>query len=278
MINNKIYIGQHKKPQFDNKYLGSGYALRNAIQKYGKHNFKCELIECCNTLEELNTKEIYYIKKFKSQNKDIGYNITNGGNQISVTPIIADKISKSMKKLFMDKTKGKILRDNLSKVNKGKKLSKEHLDILKEVNHTRQRTEEERNKKSEKLKGHKPFWGVNLDDNIRYRIGSASRGKHWYNNGEVEKYSFECPDGFVIGRLPVKIETKQKLSEIGKKRVFSDETKQKLSKSKSGKNNPQYGKTGTIKGKIRVTNSKLNIIKYIYPNELELYLAKGFKK
>jgi hypothetical protein len=30
--------------------------------------------------------------------------------------------------------------------------------------------------------------------------GSA-KGKHWYNNGISETYAFECPDGFVKGRL-----------------------------------------------------------------------------
>lgn len=28
-----------------------------------------------------------------------------------------------------------------------------------------------------------------------------SRGKHWYNNGKINKFCYECPDGFVPGRL-----------------------------------------------------------------------------
>lgn len=31
--------------------------------------------------------------------------------------------------------------------------------------------------------------------------GQASKGKHWYNNGIIETYAFECPDGFEKGRL-----------------------------------------------------------------------------
>ena len=26
-------------------------------------------------------------------------------------------------------------------------------------------------------------------------------GRHWYNNGEVNKFCYECPDGFTPGKL-----------------------------------------------------------------------------
>ena len=29
----------------------------------------------------------------------------------------------------------------------------------------------------------------------------AALGKHWFNNGEKELYAFECPEGFVPGRM-----------------------------------------------------------------------------
>ena len=36
LINNKIYIGQHKSEKFEpNKYIGSGVVLLKAINKYG---------------------------------------------------------------------------------------------------------------------------------------------------------------------------------------------------------------------------------------------------
>ena len=33
------------------------------------------------------------------------------------------------------------------------------------------------------------------------KIGSA-KDKHWYNNGEIETYAKDCPDGYKKGRLP----------------------------------------------------------------------------
>lgn len=48
-------------------------------------------------------------------------------------------------------------------------------------------TEETRRKMSESLKGRPPTKG--------------STGMHWYNNGIVNKYTYECPEGFVKGML-----------------------------------------------------------------------------
>lgn len=79
LINNKIYIGQKKAAKKANYYLGSGKYLKAAINKYGKENFICEIIEEVNTLEELDSREIYWIKFYNATNRAIGYNISNGG-------------------------------------------------------------------------------------------------------------------------------------------------------------------------------------------------------
>ena len=48
-------------------------------------------------------------------------------------------------------------------------------------------SEESLRKMSESHKGHPPTKG--------------SKGMHWYNNGKVNAYAYECPEGFVKGRL-----------------------------------------------------------------------------
>ena len=118
----------------------------------------------------------------------------------------------------------------------------------------------------------------NLTDDIRYRIGNAARGKHWFNNGLIEKYDYECPIGFKKGRLPQSEETKKKIGAASKGRIFSAESRKKISLSKIGANNPQYGKQGTIKGKIAICKQYMKIVKYIFPEELKYYEALGFKK
>lgn len=78
LINNKKYIGQHKGAHNPN-YLGTGIAIKNAIIKYGKENFKNEVLCWCETKEEMDLKEIEFIEKFNAvENKEF-YNQDKGG-------------------------------------------------------------------------------------------------------------------------------------------------------------------------------------------------------
>lgn len=44
MINNKIYVGVHSTDNPNDSYIGSGVALKNAIEKHGRENFSKQLI------------------------------------------------------------------------------------------------------------------------------------------------------------------------------------------------------------------------------------------
>jgi hypothetical protein len=60
-------------------YLGSGTVILQAIKKYGKHNFKKEILkDNIQTQRQLDIWEQIYIKKFDSINPSIGYNIMPG--------------------------------------------------------------------------------------------------------------------------------------------------------------------------------------------------------
>lgn len=81
LLNNKIYIGQKKSHKFlENKYLGSGKHLKEAIKKYGADNFCVEMIDTAEDADELDEKEIHYICLYKSSDSNIGYNISLGGS------------------------------------------------------------------------------------------------------------------------------------------------------------------------------------------------------
>ena len=54
LVNGKKYIGKRscKCPIEDDKYMGSGIAITNAIKKYGKENFKKDVLKICSTEDE----------------------------------------------------------------------------------------------------------------------------------------------------------------------------------------------------------------------------------
>jgi group I intron endonuclease len=111
LINNKKYIG--KDINNNPKYLGSGSVLKKAIKKYGKENFKKEILEYCNSKEELCQREEYWLNFHNAETDPLYYNKTNKafGNS-GQTKEGKDKISKSRKGWTpSDKTK-KLMSEN----------------------------------------------------------------------------------------------------------------------------------------------------------------------
>lgn len=95
LINQKVYIGQsiniptrwttHKNIAFQPNNKAYNSPLYRSIRKYGLENFDFSVIEYCNP-EELNEKEVYWIKYYSSfEDRDKGYNLTPGGNE----PVVA---------------------------------------------------------------------------------------------------------------------------------------------------------------------------------------------
>lgn len=80
--NGKIYIGQHKSANFDENYFGSGVWFKKVFLANGRENFTCEIIEECTSLDEMNSREVYWIEEYQSRNPDIGYNLAKGGEQV----------------------------------------------------------------------------------------------------------------------------------------------------------------------------------------------------
>jgi hypothetical protein len=77
LINGKKYIGLHKSNKFDESYYGSGKLLKRALVKYGKENFTIEILQQCDSYDELILAELHHIDRHNAKHSDRYYNIMN---------------------------------------------------------------------------------------------------------------------------------------------------------------------------------------------------------
>ena len=105
LINGKKYIGQHKISKQKDYYLGSGKILRDAIKKYGHQNFKKTQIELCDTIEQANERERYWIKFYNAVNDENFYNLSEGGQEGAGFLYFRQQLEKNpeQKKVFEEK-------------------------------------------------------------------------------------------------------------------------------------------------------------------------------
>src|ERR1035437_9128301 len=57
LVNGKYYIGMHSTDNLEDGYMGSGTRVCRSIKKYGRENFKIEIIEFLSDRENLKIRE-----------------------------------------------------------------------------------------------------------------------------------------------------------------------------------------------------------------------------
>lgn len=97
-INGKQYVGQTTMTMINrwNKHTMRGHALYSAIKKYGKENFDYIILSECNTIQQLNDAEKYFIDYYQTLSPN-GYNLTTGGEGFTVSEETKKKQSTSHK-------------------------------------------------------------------------------------------------------------------------------------------------------------------------------------
>lgn len=122
LVNAKVYIGVHYSENIDNdNYLGSGKALKLAVNKYGRDNFNRQILYEFNTFQQAFAKERQIVDDNFIQ-QESNYNIKRGGwggwkskGQISVKDndgnnfIVKRTDSRWLSGQLVGQTKGKVV-------------------------------------------------------------------------------------------------------------------------------------------------------------------------
>lgn len=189
----------HSTSNLKDGYLGSGTKLRRAIRKYGKENFRCEILEFFSTREDLVKREKELVNEDLIKDSNC-MNLKPGGHGgFSKEWVLRGNIlANTKRKALLEKDEAfkakfsNAVRVGLKKAytegrkdkkfggwNRGKKLTAEHKEKIGRSN-------------SEKQKGYK-----NSQFGIKFR---------WINNGvrNAKHTDIEIPEGWRLGKLPIK--------------------------------------------------------------------------
>ena len=96
LVNGKIYIGQHQTYNLNDGYIGSGIALNEDIEKFGRENFRTEILFDFNNFTDMDNKERELVNESFIARTDT-YNIILGGANglVSITPELRAKANKT---------------------------------------------------------------------------------------------------------------------------------------------------------------------------------------
>ena len=173
--NGKVYIGITCQTLEERWKDGRGYkgqVFYKAIQKYGWENIKHEKICECSKKDDAEKVEIILIKHYKSNQKQYGYNVSNGGN-------VGGKHSEETKRKIGAKHKGKIVSEETKML-----MRLHHHDVSKEnnPNYGKKFSEERRKQMSEARKGKRmgvesPRFGKKHSEETLKRMREVKLGK-----------------------------------------------------------------------------------------------------
>lgn len=190
-INGKRYIGQsiNVERRFrEHKTDCGNMHLKRAFEKYGIENFNFNVLVSCE-MEELDNREVFYIAKYNTTDRNFGYNCESGGNlNKKLSAETCQKISNSRK----GKKASIEARQKMSAVQKGRTASLETKQKISKIHKGKTVSIETRQKLSLSHKAE------NLSVETLQKMSNASKG-----------------------RIP-SIETRQKISNACKGRTLSN--------------------------------------------------------
>lgn len=187
LLNGKSYIGQHTTEKEYDSYYGSGSELLKDMKKIGIYNFVKGIIEYCESKEELNEKEKFWITIFDTIEN--GYNICRGGGDY---PILYGEKNGFFNKKHSEETKKKIseMRKLRDPWNKGRKGVQKASDKQKQIASERHSGEGNWNfgRKGELS----PSFGLKRSKKTKKKLSESKKGA---KNPNVAEFEILAPDG-----------------------------------------------------------------------------------
>ena len=160
-----------------------------------------------NTIEELAIDYANVMKDVSDLHSIIGKKVTSSEKwRESMSKIDWSKVSEKTHKTI----KNKYSVDELDTINSkkadfcrgktyeeiyGAEKAKELRESRSKSNHNRQLSDETKRKIAESNKGKK------MSDEAKKKLSETRKGRHWYNNGKIAVFVYECPQGFIKGRI-----------------------------------------------------------------------------
>ena len=177
----KRYVGQTNKSK--NRFLQyrrdefSNNHITNAVKKCGKENFAVQIVSRALDQNDLDKREIFYIKKWNTTDSKKGYNKQEGGQGGKHSDATKKKMSEIKKgKKLSDTTKKKMSEARKGENNPmyGKTHSEEAKKKVSEANKGSKFSEETR----KEMRG-RSAWnkGKTLSDAAKKKLSEANKGK-----------------------------------------------------------------------------------------------------
>jgi len=229
----KQYVGQTIRT-FKNRKLqhlsdsrnGRRSYVHNAFRKHGTENFTWKILDYCQSLDELNERESFWILRLNTLSPS-GYNLMTGGRNSRHSIETKKKISEIMK------SRSPEIQRKISEAHKGKTLSPEHRRKISEANRGRgvgpenpmygkTHTLETRRKLSEAARNPSPETRRKMRE-VRKRRDNSMYGKTYIVTLETRRKMSEAHKGVALSP-----EQRKKMSEAQKGRIHSPETRRKI--------------------------------------------------
>jgi len=297
--NNKIYVGSsanlerryyyHLNSLRKNKHYN--IHLQRSFNRDGEESFEYSILEYCNN-DVLVDREEYLIEHLNSLDTRYGYNINPNGDR---PPSWSGKTHTESTKLKMSKVqKGRIctqyMKNIASLTHKGKKISAEQIEFLREKNKGEGNPMFGRTpydvwleKYGKEVADQKQLeWKENHDKNMKKGVNNHMFGKSLYDIW-LEKYGKEEAD-IRYNKWKNKIvteESKERLRTINIGRKAKDSTRKKMSDGKKGELNGSCKIKDVEIPKILEllnTTSAVNIAKMYNVSKRTIYNIKNGKR